>query len=274
MKTIMHSELDSVLRKSEIHAMTCTIDHGPSIAFFNTQIEKGYLTIAVSSKQVKKAIRVFEIFLRRMYKEGFSLILDCNSHYHCPASAIVVDGEEIPVRLKEKRQLKSVMNGAWRYNEYVPTGILAMEIYGGIRWDASKVLMEKDDKKWKDVFEDIIPYLKGVANRKKAERIEAEEWYRKRQEQERIRKEHEQMIKDRALVVESIMHDVMLFEKAETIRRYCDLFERHVRSDEHKDRLATARQIADWLDPMNDYVDDLLAEKYKVEDFITLTSKK
>ena len=268
MTTIKYSELDSILRKSETHALTCTIDHGTTTAIFNRQIEKGFLTIVVSSKMAKKAIKVFELFLRRMYKEGFSLILDCRSHYHCPASAIIVDGEVIPVRLKEKRQLRSVMHGTWRYNEFVPTGVLAIEVYGGTRWDATKVLMEKDGQKWSDVFENIIPYLKSVAKRKKADRIEAEEWNRKMQEKERIRKEHEQRIKDRASVVESIMHDVKLYEKAETIRSFCNIAETHGPSDEDKARIATARQIADWIDPTIDYVDELLSEKYKAEDFL------
>lgn len=274
MTTIKHSELDSVLRKSEMHAMTCTIDYGTSTSLYRHQIQRGFLTIAVSSKMIMKAMKVFELFLRRIYKEGFSLILDCNSYIDCPASAIVVDGEMVPVRLKEKQALIRNYEGHKGFNKYVPTGALAMELYGGTTCKATKVLMEKDGQKWKDIFDGIIPYLHSAARRIKADRLEWEEWRRNMQEKERKRKEHEQMIKDRASIVESVMHDVMLYEKAETIRRYCDLFERHVRSDEHKDRLATARQIADWLDPMNDYVDDLLAEKYKVEDFITLTSKK
>lgn len=264
----MHSELDSVLRKSEIHAMTCTIDYGTSTAIYRHQIQRGYLTIAVSSQMVEKAIKVFELFLRRMYKEGFSLILDCDSYIDCPASAIVVDGEMIPVRLKEKQILIRNYEGRREYNRYVPSGMLAMEIYGGTTQKATKVLMEKEGRKWKAVFEDIIPYLHSAAKRIKADRLEWEEWRRNMQEKERIRKEHEQMIKDRASIVESIMHDVMLYEKAETIRRYCDLFEPHVRSDVYRDKLATARQIADWIDPMNDYVDEILSEKYKVEDFL------
>ena len=93
-------ELQTILRKSETHALTCTIDYGITTAIFRSQIEKGYLTLSVSSKMVKKAIKVFELFIRRMYKEGFSLILNCDTHFHCPASAIVVDGEVIPLRLK------------------------------------------------------------------------------------------------------------------------------------------------------------------------------
>ena len=262
------TELDAILKKSEAHALTCTIDRGITNAIYRYQIEKGFLTLSVSSKMVSKAIRVLELFLRRMYKEGFTLILDCRSRYHCPASAIVVDGEIIPVRLKEKRELQFKYYGTSRYGEHVPTGILALEIYGGTSWDATKVLVESEGKKWPQVFEEVIPYLHRAASRLKSNRLASEEWHRKMEEEERKRKEHEKMIKDRASVVESIMHDVKLYEKAETIRNYCNIAETHGSSDEDKARIATARQIADWIDPTTDYVDEILSEKYTAEDFL------
>ena len=268
MEITKQSELEAILRKSEQHAMTCTIDGGITDTLYRHQIERGYLTMSVSSKMVKKAVKLFERFLRRMFKEGFSLMLECRSYYHCPASAIVVDGELIPVRLKEKRELKSELHGTWRYNQYIPSGVLVFEIYGGTSRVATRVLMETQSQKWSDVFDNIIPYLHGAAKRIKEDRLKAEEWSRKWEEQERKRKEHEQMIKDRASVVESIMHDVELYEKAETIRRYCDTAEQLASSEEDKKRMATARLIADWIDPTTDYVDEILSERYSVEDFL------
>ncbi len=262
------SELAAILKVSETHAMTCTIDSGITTSLVCRQIEKGHLTLSVSSKMVKKAIKVFELFLRRMFKEGFALSLDCRAHYHCPASAIIVDGEEIPVRLKEKRRLEFEYHGTWRYGQYVPTGILAFDIYGGTRWDATKVLMESEERKWDDVFDDIIPYLHRAAVRIKANRIATEEWHRKMEEEERRRREHEKIITDRASVVKAIMHDVKLYEKAETIRRYCNIAEPHLSSDGYREKIAIARQIADWIDPTTDYVDIILSERYNAEDFL------
>ena len=262
------TELEAILKKSEIHAMTCTIDRGITNNIFRSQIEKGYLTVSVSSKMVGKAIRVFELFLRRMLKEGFSLTLDCRTHYHCPASAIVVDGEIIPVRLKEKRELRFKYYGTSKRGEYIPTGVLAFEIYGGTSWEATKVLVASESQKWPQVFEGVIPYLHRAASRLKANRLASEEWHRKMQEEERKRKEHEQMIEKRASVVESIMHDVGLYEKAETIRRYCNIAEQLTSSEKDRERMATARQIADWIDPTTDYIDEILSVRYCVEDFL------
>lgn len=268
MELIKHSDLEAVLQRSEAHALKCTIDNGMTSCIFRVQIEKGYITMAVSSKMVKKAIRALDIFLRRMYREGFSLIVDCNSHYHSPASAIIVDREVIPIRMKEKQRLEDASHGTWHYKRYVPTGVLALEIYGGTKDEPTKVLMETNDSSWDVVSEDIIPYLRKAAKQIRENRLEVEEQQRKWQEEERKRKEHLQMIMDRASAVKSIMHDVFLYEKAEVIRRYCNLAETLITSDEYKDKVAAARRIADWLDPTNSYVDEILSEKYRAEDFL------
>ena len=266
MKHADHPELDAILMKSEQHALGCTLDNGLNIRIFERQIEKGYLTLCVSSKMVKKAIQLYEVFIRRMYKEGFSLTLENKSFFHCPASALIVDGEAIPVRVKEKRELKTIHAG---FNQYVPTGVLAIDIYGGIRWNVTKTLVETKDYKWSDVFDGIIPYLHSAAARIKKDRLETEAWQQRMAEEARKEREHEQMIKDRASVVRQIMNDVKLYEKAGIIRRYCTFASQNMAfSDAYKEKLSIAMQIADWIDPTIDYTDEILAEKYNVKDFI------
>lgn len=249
------SELQTILKRSEEHALTCTIDYGHSPGIFRHQIQKGYLTISVSKQQMKQAIKVFEVFLRRMYKEGFSLILNCDVYFHCPASAIIVDGEMIPVRLKEKKVAGN-------------NGILALEIYGGTRRIATKVLEETKSQKWETLFEKVIPYLHSAAKRIREDRLKWEAWHRKMEEKERIRKEHEKLISDRASIVQSIISEVMLYKRAETIRQYCNIVEKGMYQKGSMERIAIARQIADWIDPTVDYVDKLLSERYDVEDFL------
>ena len=73
MSEIKLSELSTILKKSEVHASKCTIDHGTSYGIYRIQTQKGYLTLSVSSKMLKQAIKIFELFLKRMFKEGFTL---------------------------------------------------------------------------------------------------------------------------------------------------------------------------------------------------------
>lgn len=248
--------------------MKCTIDRGITYRVFEEQIQKGYLTVSATTKMVKKAISLYGLFLRRMYKEGFSLILDCDKFYHCPASAIIVDGEIIPIRVKERLNFKMVTEGSWKHKTLTPSGELAIEIYGGARWDATRTLVKPEDGKWEVVIEDVIPYLHKAAGRIRKERLAHEEWRRKNDEAERIRKEHIRAIEDRATIVNDILEDVWLFERAELIKRYCDIAEKLTDSEEYRAKIQIAREVADWINPMSDYEDELLSERYSVTDFL------
>ena len=269
MNTHSLSELDGILKRSEAHALKCTIDRGITYRTYEEQIKTGYLTISATTKMVKKAIQLFDMFLRRMYKEGFSLILDNTEYYHRPASAIIVDGEKIPVRVKEKHDVKKEGEGILEHKVLVPSGRLVIEIYGGTHWNLSKTLVKPNGSNWKDVIESCIPHLHKAASHIREYRLHFEEQARKREEKERIRKEHEKMIKDKASIVKEVLNDAWLYERAQVIRRYCDFAEQIVDSEEYKEMLGIARVVADWIDPTTDYEDELLSEMFDPEDFLT-----
>lgn len=269
MNTHSLSELDGILKRSEAHALKCTIDRGITYRIYEEQIRTGYLTISATTKMVKKAIQLFDMFVRRMYKEGFSLILDYTEFYHCPASAIIVDGEKIPVRVKEKHDVKKEGEGILEHKVLVPSGRLVIELYGGIHWNLSKTLVKPIGGNWKDVIETCIPYLHKAASQIREHRLYIEEQARERDEEERIRKEHKKMIMDKASVVKAVLNDAWLYERAQVIRRYCDYAEQVVDSEEYKEELVIARRAADWIDPTMDYEDELLSEMFSPEDFLT-----
>ena len=268
MNTHSLSELNGILRMSEAHAMKCNIDGGITYRVFEEQIQKGYLTVSATKKMVKKAISLFGLFLRRMYKEGFSLILDCREHYHCPASAIIVDGEIIPIRVKEKHNFVMTKSGSSKHKTLIPSGKLAIEIYGGTGWNATRTLVKPEGSTWEKVIEDTIPYLHGAAGRIRKERLLQEEWKRKNDEAQRIRIEHNKAIADRATAVKQILEDVWLFERAELIKRYCDVVEQLTDSEGYRAKIQIAREVADWINPLSDYEDELLSERFRATDFL------
>ena len=262
------SELPAILKKSEAHASTCTIDYGTTSGIYNKQIEPGYLTMSVSSRMLKQATKLYEVFLRRMFKEGFSLILDCDAHYNCPASALVVNGEVIPIRVKEKLAFTVKYDIRSSYRQSNPSGVLALEIYGGTTRNITKTLTEKKDASWEQLFDDVIPYLRNASERIKVARLALEEWRRKMDEAQKEREAREKLVKDRADAAKSIIEDILLYERAETMRRYCDMVERMECTDEYRESLGIARSVADWIDPTTEYVDELLSTKYDVDDFL------
>lgn len=267
MKTFSAAELDGLLKKSEAHASTCTFDDYNTSCLVRHQIQAGYLTIAVSSKMVKRAVKVFELFLKRMFKEGFSLMLDCGQFYHCPASALVVDGEVIPIRVKEKLAFTTTVDSFGVNRRSYSSGELAVEIYASGR-HPSKILTETANRKWDELFDSVVPYLKNASARLKAVHIEQEDRYRQMQERWRKQEEHEQMIKERASLAKSVLDDIWLYNRAEVIRKYCYMVEKKTLTDEYLKKLEVARAFADWLDPTVDYVDELLSERFKATDFL------
>lgn len=267
MNTISAAELDALLKKSEAHASTCTMENYNTSSLVREQNQAGYLTIAVSPKMVKRAVKVFEMFLKRMFKEGFTLILDCERFYHCPASAIVVDGEAIPIRVKEKLAYTTTVDSYGVNRHSHSSGELVVEIYTSGR-HPSKVLTETAESKWDELFDSVVPYLKKASIRLKAARLEYEEWRRRIDGQERLRKEHEQKIKDRASLAKSILEDIWLYNRAEVIRRYCNMVEKKTLTEEYLKKVEVARAFADWLDPTVDYEDELLSERYNASDFL------
>ena len=164
--------------------------------------------------------------------------------------------------------MKTHMDGSWVHKDLIPTGQLAIEIYGGTNWSATKTLKKPETSTWEEVIEKVIPYLHSAAKRIRDARLKHEEWRRKMDEAEKIRKEHEQAIEERALLAKSILDDIWLYSRAETIRKYCRMAEQKHPSTSYLKKIEIARQIADWLDPTTDYEDELLSERYDATSFL------
>ena len=269
MKTIHTKEqLKIALKSSEAHAKDHTLERNRLRFELDKALEPGYLSISVSVRMVKKAIKACEVFLTRLLNEGFSISLDSSQFYHCPSSAIVVDGEAIPIRMKEKLSIKTYRDALGTSRESKPSGILAIEIYGGNTFGPSKVVTANDAEGWERAANDIIPYLKRVAERRIEQSLASIPWQKQREEEERRQQEKERILKERAAAAESIIDDIRLFERAEVMRKFCDIAEQRTTSETYKHTLTIARSVADWIDPTLDYVDEILAEKHDVEDFI------
>ena len=256
------------LKQSEIHARAYTVEELNTPYNYSKQIEPGFLAITVSAKMVKQAIEVYRIFLSRMLRAGFTIDLNRPGSHSCPASAILVDGEEFRTRVKEKFAFKKVTSNSFTRRVSTPTGDLVLELYEGGWYKPSKVLNAKDKAGWESKAENLIPYLKEKVAQSKIRRIESLPWQLEREELERKRKEKARQLQERAETAKRVIADIRRYERAEYMRRYCDLAEQRPISDEYKKVLAVARSVADWIDPTIDYKDAILSEKYEIADFL------
>jgi len=271
-KTITRKDIGELLNKSEKHAIEYRSDNTRCLVFYERQIEKGYLSMTVSAKNVKRAIGLLKQLVNKVFEAGFSLTVDYSGH-QLPASAVLIDGLAFPFRIKERMKIQYVQDKfypEWRRRAYLPTNQITIEFYTDEwHWKPSKVFGDTKYTKLEDKIDDIIPYLIKAGEELK-ERIRREEIERKEKEERlRIQKEHEQRIEARAYIVKSVMKDIQLYEKAKIIREYCDVVEPKVKSTRYYGAILIARSFADWIDPTVDYVDEQLSELYEKSDFLT-----
>ena len=130
MKTVSQWEVPSLLKKSEKHAVEWCIERDNNRNFYEQQIEEGYLSMSVSSKTVKRALRILEQLISQFYQAGFALTVERN-RYHAPASAILFEGEVVSFRIREKQVCQPNKKDNYPSRILVPTGKLELELYAG-----------------------------------------------------------------------------------------------------------------------------------------------
>lgn len=254
-----------MLKKSEKHALEWSIERGTSNQYYQRQVENGFLSMTISSKMIKRAMKILERFLLKSYDAGFSLTVEHNI-FRAPASALVYDGEIVSFRLKEKQVSQPNRKDSYPSRILVPTGKLELELYAGYyEWKPSKLYADTDYTKLEDKIDDIVPYLKKAFEELKRIHEREEERRIEREEQARKKKEHEQALEERARQVKSIMRDIRLYDRARVIREYCDKVEPRVSSASYLKKIELARRFADWIDVTVDYTDEL-SERYSETD--------
>ena len=265
MKTVLQWQVPSLLKKSEKHAIEWRIERDDNRNFYEQQTEVGYLSMSVSSKTVKRALRILERLITEFYKAGFALTVERNN-YHSPASAILFDGEMVSFRIREKQVSQPNTKDSYPSRILVPTGKLELELYAGyFDWKPSKLYADTDYTKLENKIDEVVPYLKRAIDELK--KIHQREEILRQEQEERVRKqkEHKKALEERATQVKSILMDIHLYDRARIIREYCDKVEPYATPNYLK-MIELARQFADWIDVTVDYTDEL-SEMYRKTDF-------
>ena len=265
MKTVSQWEVPSLLKKSEKHAVEWCIERDDNRNFYEQQIKEGYLSMSVSSKTVKRALRILEQLISQFFQAGFALTVERN-RYHAPASAILFEGEVVSFRIREKQVCQPNKKDSYPSRILVPTGKLELELYAGyFEWKPSKLFADTDYTKLEDKIDEVVPYLKGAI--KELQEIHLREEIERKEQEEKARKqkEHEQALEARAKQVKSILRDIRLYDRARIIRDYCDKVAPLIESESYLKKIELARRFADWIDPTVAYTDELSELYYKTD---------
>ena len=262
-KTITKKNLGELLNKSEKHAIEyCAESRRNQIALYEHQLEEGFLSMNVSIKNVKRAIKILEQLIITINKAGFSVTVEYDG-YKLPASAILIDDIVVPFRIKEKMLSHEEQDGSITRRVYTPTNEMTLELYTRCwHWKPSKVFADTAYTKLEDKISDVVPYLKIAAEEIKETRKREEMERKAEEEKKRMGEERNKRIAAKAYIVKYILRDINLYEKAKVIRDYCDKVAPKIHFKDYDIMIEIARSFADWIDPTVDYVDKDLEEMY------------
>jgi len=143
-------QLKIALKSSETHARTCTVQDYNTQSNYWKQNEPGYLAISVSPKMVKKAVKVLEIFLTRLIRQGVSIDLGNRGSCGSPSSALVLEGHRFHIRIKEIFKRQEVKNSFLNAAHSKPTGQLKIEVYYGLHYRPAKTMTASNVEDWPD----------------------------------------------------------------------------------------------------------------------------
>jgi hypothetical protein len=228
------------------------------------------LNLRVSSASLDRALRLLDALLKAAYKKGYTLQADATS-------MLVVDGERVRIRFKEKttkkkRELTRVEQALpyWQQPSsyiYTPAGQFVIMLDIPLKYDLSPFQSWQDgqdrplEHRLHEILEALVPARRAViADREAwAERELRREEERKQQWEIERRRQEEQQRRD------ALEQQAISWRRSHAIRDFLNAVQERWRRDGGVDArgtswLAWAAQCADLLDPLeNGQLAELLA---------------
>lgn len=214
------------------------------------------LSIDVPKASMSRAIRFMDTLIKLLRIRNHAI------KFYNNKTIVVVDGEEIEIRLRERMRVSGNKDSfGGRILENTGEFIFIIGDYRRKEINEKKATLETK-------LSTILAIIEMEGKRLKEERIEHERRRKIQEEKERIAKEilarkEKELADFKKLFKLSKRH-----EEAEVIRRYIQKLEdfaisRNELTDTTKEEIAWARKKADWYDPFIEAHDELLNEVNK-----------
>ena len=133
-----------------------------------------------------RALSIFDTIIKGLIFRGHSIKCKDNQTY------AIVDGEEIQIRLTERKKQNPNSSNRCDNNNNIFSGELQFYIYHSSSFHSPTLVHDTVYTKIEDKIISIVAYLEIEADNRKTERIEAEEREKRRKEEERKREEFEE----------------------------------------------------------------------------------
>lgn len=176
------------------------------------------LHLSVSSKQVNRALLIFENLIRLLKERGHTIIDFQSTNY------AVVKDQKIKLRLREKNT-ESYTQGRWgRERVLTPNGLFCFSV--GENWRNTE-FVDKLSEKIEDQLFKIIAKLESIADKEITWELKREIERIEREEKERKEKEYRAKQENELKNFKNLFQLAKQHKKAEDIREYIRIFEKN-----------------------------------------------
>ena len=233
---------------------------------------KETLNIFVSEKSTDRALSIFSTIIKALRYRGHNIKINKESTF------AMINGEEFCINITERKKQDRNSNNPYDNNNNIFCGELRFNIsytsYENWRGISAKTYQDTAHTRLEDKIVSIIAFMEIKAEEIKIERIEKEQRRIQREEDERIRRELEEIRKAKLKELEAkrkaeLKEFQSLFTmadrlyKANIIRDYIYRYEdylqkNNIEEEEVLKKIAWAKEKADWLDPFISKEDEYL----------------
>jgi hypothetical protein len=215
---------------------------------------KRCLDVAVSKGTLDRAMRIMDALVKALEARGFPVSVT-DDEAKGRATVVTVLGEPLKIGLSEKtdckkrpptaEQLARQAKYSWAYPptiyDYTPSGKLKLSIltggYDNLRRNWSDLVHQRVE----NCLNRFTAALVKVAEREKADRLEAERREREWQEETRRREEEERRVAEEKARIEDLDAKALAWRKSQRLREYIAAIE------------SAATQKLGQIDPESDY---------------------
>ena len=231
--------------------------------------ERPALAISVSEASLPRALRIMDALIRALEARGMPLRIEPDDKRR---TCLTLQGQVIAIRLaenisrterepteKERQEIKKYGSTYLRDRySFHHTGMLKLGILGDYRDELQKVVGDGKQQRIDQLLNEFIVKIETEAVRRKRDAERHERQRLRWEEEARLRREYEEKQRKEMERFKALEEEARNWKRAEDLRAYIAAVEaKAAREDgsaalesELGQRIAWARQKADWLDPI------------------------
>jgi hypothetical protein len=231
----------------------------------------GHVSIIVSPKNVERALRLMDAFIKLIKSRGHRIKINDDTSY------VLAYGEQIAFCLQEKLRIEQTTDKhGWRHRQYYTTGILTFRIWSNFRF--YQKIFSDGKEAVESQFPTILLFIETSAKAKKEKRLEREAEQEKHEEKLRIERELEERKEEEFERFRDLFVQANLLHKANVLRDYIKTVEINAISQgrfsaELQEWIAWAKNKINWFDPSIAHTDQLLDDNHRKRIYSELSNE-